>query len=65
MNIFDACPFFQGVAGGSGNGGYDGAVFLQERVEQAGFSDIGFSDQGDPHSFANDPSLAKRVNQLS
>ena len=43
----NSTSFIDGVAGGAGDGGDDGAVSAGEGVEEGGFADVGAADDGD------------------
>src|SRR5438309_1585024 len=56
--------FSHRVTGGPGSGGHDGALALNQPIEQTRFPDIRTTNDGESQSFMNDFSVSKRLSEF-
>ena len=56
--------FFYGVAGGTGYLAHNGALFVEQGIEQSAFACIGLADNGYFDAVANDVAELERIYQL-
>ena len=58
-NAADGDGFADQIASGAGRRGYDGALTLDQAVEQAGFADVWAADDGERQTFVDDLSVGE------
>ena len=56
--------FLDGVAGGAGDGGDDGAVVAEELIEEAGFADVGAADNRGANSASQHAAFAGGAQEI-
>ena len=63
-NAADGDGFADQIAGGAGRGGDDGALALDQAVEQARFADVGAADDGERQAFVDDLAVGEGRGEL-
>jgi hypothetical protein len=58
-NAFDGDALCDGIAGGAGGGGDDGAIALDEAVEEGGFAGVGAAYDGEGEAVADDAAVGE------